>query len=315
MVPYVVGLIAVVVVVVGLVSSVRSMMSGEGHYGIIEAYVGFVRHGKTMLAVQDCIGLARARNAILASNIGIYAPGVETALIGITDDGLDLDALMVLALQCRESGRGLVLLIDEAGIVMPARQWQTFPVSLMWLLQQSGKLMVEVRYTVQHPMFADSILRSLTAVVHNVRCTPPPSIGRRQAGNVLDTLLGSGAISGWRLPVARLRRRLLRPWFLTVTTTVPGDFGTSEIERVLWRRRVRYRMAWEGSYDTDAAVLPAGRLKGAAQFMERLEEAKRQAAEERPSELDPRLEAQLDGLPHGQREAVREAIRDAGPAA
>jgi len=182
---FIVPAIAVgVVVTIGFViyAAIRSKMSGDGHFGIIEAYVGFVRHGKTMLAVQDCIALARGRNAILASNIGITAEGVEVVLLPITNDGLDLDTLMELALRCRVERRGLVLLIDEAGIVMPARQWASFPVGLMWLLQQSGKLMVEIRYTTQHPKFVDAQLRALTAVVHNVRSTPPPTIQRRLQG-------------------------------------------------------------------------------------------------------------------------------------
>lgn len=263
---YGLAVLVVVVLVVFVVGQVRMIMSGDGHFGIIEAYVGFVRHGKTMLAVQDCVELARARGAILASNIAIFAEGVDTKLIGITDDGLDLDELYVLALQCREAGVGLVLLIDEAGIVMPARQWQSFPVGLMWLLQQSGKLMVEIRYTVQHPLFADTILRSLTAVVHNVRATPPPSIRRRIQSREADADPGR-----W---VGRFKRWYYRPWWFRVTTTVPTDFGTEKAEKVMWSRKVNYRRENEGSYDTDAAILPAGRLKGAADFMEKLNRAK-----------------------------------------
>lgn len=222
----------------------RGYLAGDGHFGIIEGYVGFVRHGKSMLCTQDCIALARGRNAVLASNIKITAEGVETVLVPIGKDGLDLDYLMALALRCRAEARGLVLMIDEAGIVMPARQWQSFPVDLMWLLQQSGKLQVEIRWTSQHPTFVDSQLRSLTAVVHRVQCFPPPSIKRRLQGK--------------------------RPLWFQVVTTIPGDFDKSEPDRIMWKRRVRYRREWEASYDTDAAVLPSGRLKGAEDFADRL---------------------------------------------
>lgn len=262
---------------------VKSYLSGDGHFGIIEGYVGFVRHGKSMLAVQDCIALARGRNAVLASNIGITAKGVETVLLPLTDDGLDLDMLMELALRCRSENRGLVLLIDEAGIVMPARQWASFPVGLMWLLQQSGKLMVEIRYTTQHPAFVDSVLRSLTAVVHNVRSTPPPTIKRRIKGK--------------------------RPLFMTVTTSIPGDFGSSMPEKVMWKRRVRYRREWEGSYDTDAAILPAGRLKGAAEFAERIAGAGDRSGY--LGGLDPRLAATIAQLPQAERQRVVASLSEA----
>lgn len=301
--------ICVVFVILYAIGRVRSIMAGDGHFGIIEAYVGFVRHGKTMLAVQDCVALARQRGAILASNIAIFAPGVRVKLLSITDDGLDLDELYVLALQCRELGVGLVLLIDEAGIVMPSRQWQNFPVGLMWLLQQSGKLAVEIRYTTQHPMFVDVILRSLTAVLHNVRGTPPPSIMRRIKCKEAD---GDN-----RRLIGRVRRWFYRPWWFWVTTTVPSDFDKADPDRVLWRRKVKYQREWEGSYDTDAAVLPAGRLKGAADFLAQLDRARETfmgPEDEEPLSLDARLDALIAGLPHVERERTLEALRTAGKA-
>jgi hypothetical protein len=301
---------AIVVAVVAIfgwvfvVGGIRSYMSGDGHFGIIEAYVGFVRHGKTMLCAQDCLALARVRNAILVANIGISCSPAcriemdrqaadakaagddrwslvkadmttmrhfpEHLLLPITDDGLDLEMLEDLAFRLREEGRGLVLMIDEAGIVMPARQWTTFPVRLMWLLQQSGKMMVEIRYTTQHPSFVDSQLRALTAVVHDVRCTPPPTIQRRIKGR--------------------------RPWFMVVTTRMVKDFDKVNEDVVMWKRRVRYRRAWEGSYDTDAAVMPPRRVQGG------------EGIGSDDGRLDPRLAAQIEFLPQRERQKVRAGL-------
>ena len=283
--PIVVVVVAVIVVWVVVVGGVQSYLAGDGHFGIIEGYVGFVRHGKSMLCAQDCIALARGRNAVLASNIAITAEGVQTELVPIGKDGLDLDFLMALALRCRAEGRGLVLMIDEAGIVMPSRQWQSFPVDLMWLLQQSGKLQVEIRWTSQHPAFVDAQLRSLTAVVHRVQCFPPPSIKRRLRGK--------------------------RPLWFQVTTSIPGDFDKADPDRVMWKRRIRYRRAWEASYDTDAAVLPSGRLKGASDFAERLTAAGGVRGLEgvQGLDVDPRLRAHIDSLPQKDRQLVLGRMR------
>lgn len=245
--PYLIAVSAVVLVLaLGGAAKLRALMAGDGHFGVIEGYVGHVRNGKTMLAVQDCITEARALSTVgrcvLASNIKIMADGVEAVIVPTTDDGLDLDFLTDLALTLREQGGSLVLLIDEAGIVMPARQWASFPVGLMWLLQQSGKLRVTIRWTSQDVAFVDSQLRALTAVVHKVVATPPPTIARRLEGK--------------------------RPWAMTVTTSIPA--GVDKPDRMMKERRVRYRREWEAAYDTDAAVLPAGRLKGAAALTDRM---------------------------------------------
>jgi len=176
-----------VLVVVVLVFAVGFVARGGGQYGIIEGYVGTIGAGKTTLAVQHALELARARNALLLSNIPVVCgklckEGVhrhEHELLPVNDDGLDLGALMRRAFELRDQGRGLVLLLDEVGVIMPARLWKQFPVGLMWTLQQSRKLACEWVWTAQDVTFVDLQLRTLTAVVHYVRAYTPPSIWRR----------------------------------------------------------------------------------------------------------------------------------------
>lgn len=231
--------------------SLRYVAKGGGQYGIIEGYVGTIGAGKTTLAVQHALMLARARNAVLLSNIPLVCGKgckadrheIEHALLPMTDEGVDLGDLTRRAFALRDEGRGLVLLMDEVGVVMPARLWKDFSVALMWLLQQSRKLACEWIWTAQDASFVDHQLRTLTAVVHYVRAYPPPSVWRRVKGK--------------------------RPWLMLASaytpTNAPRANGetTGRVDKRIGRRIVRYRRAWEASFDTDGVVLPSRHLKGA----------------------------------------------------
>ncbi len=254
--------LGVVLVVGAIVFAFLYIAKGGGQYGIIEGYVGTIGAGKTTLAVQHALTLARARNAVLLSNIPVicqgpkgspgrrgYSPGckdgvhaIEHGTLPMNDEGLDLGELTRRAFALRDQQRGLVLLMDEVGVIMPARLWKDFSVALMWVLQQSRKLACEWIWTAQDPSFVDHQLRSLTAVVHYVRSYPPPSIWRRARGK--------------------------RPWMLIASAFTPSQAPRAngegaKAEKRIGRRWTRYRRAWEASFDTDGVVLPSKHLKGA----------------------------------------------------
>lgn len=250
--PIFVGIAVVLVVVYLGYWLVLWTANGQGQLGIIEGYVGTIGAGKTTLAVQHSLELARMRDAVLLGNIPVVCgPGCKEGrheltheLLPMTDDGIDLDVLLRRAYELRDQERGLVLLVDEVGVVMPSRLWKDFSVSLMWMLQQSRKLATEWVWTAQDPKFVDLQLRSLTSGVHYIRSYPPPSVWRRVHGK--------------------------RPWVLVDTIYLPGDapaaHGTAQDEkkdRRLGRTWHRYRRAWEGAFDTDGVVLPSRHLKGA----------------------------------------------------
>jgi hypothetical protein len=238
----------------------RYIAKGGGQYGIIEGYVGTIGAGKTTLAVQHALTLARARNAVLLSNIPVLCGRrcqdgehvIEHGTLPVNDDGLDLETLTIRAFALRDQERGLVLLMDEVGVIMPARLWKDFSVSLMWVLQQSRKLACEWVWTAQDVSFVDHQLRSLTAVVHYVRAYPPPSIWRRSRGK--------------------------RPWLLIASAFSPshapranGETGARAAEKRIARTVRFYRRSWERSFDTDGVVLPSKHLKGAEMLVAAVE--------------------------------------------
>lgn len=165
----------------------------------------------------------------------------------VGDEGIDLGTLILWGFRLRDLERGLVLLMDEVGVVMPARAWKDFSVALMWLIQQSRKLSCEWIWTAQDASFVDVQLRSLTAVVHYVQSFPPPSIWRRVKGK--------------------------RPWWLVASAYTPSNApransdGT-KTEKRIGRRLVFYRRRFESAFDTDGVVLPSKYLKGAEQVID-----------------------------------------------
>lgn len=227
------------------------IVAGDGAYGTIEGYVGKPGQGKTTLGVDDAIGRARIRNAYLVSNIPITYAGLDTLLLPVDEDGIDVGWLVTLALKARSEGRGIVLFLDEVGVWMPARLWQAFGIALMWLFQQSRKLTVEMRWTAQSAKFVDAQLRELTAAVHSVTATPPATVGRRFAGK--------------------------RPWWMNVKTYDDADHIGSVDHLVADSSGIfggiRYNKAHEAHFDTDAMVLPPAKLKGAEVLLEAIRRA------------------------------------------
>jgi hypothetical protein len=205
---------------------------------MIEGFVGLLGAGKTMLAVQHALKLARRRNAIMLSNIRVQDAGVEFHQLPVGEDGIDLDELREWQGRAREQDRGLVLLVDEVGILMPARFWQSFPIDLIYTLSQSRKMRLDLVYTSQDIEMVDSMLRRLTQWVYQVKCMPSPTNERREAGK--------------------------RPWFFIREQFRPQHVNTmgdtQRKQRRLAKSWLRYRRDWEGSYDTDELVAPAVRL-------------------------------------------------------
>lgn len=203
---------------------------------MITGYIGGIGTGKTMNAVRDAVETARRRGANLVSNITVTADvGAGSVVkLDIGHDGIDLDALMGVIGRSQDEGRGVVLLLDEVGILMPARFWSDFPIDLVYLLSQSRKEGVDLIYTAQAVEQVDSMLRLLTTYVWLVRCFPSPSIRRQERGK--------------------------RPWLF-----IASKWKLAHIEkqgrRALSRRVWRYRRVWEGSYSTLERVRPPGRFR------------------------------------------------------
>lgn len=198
---------------------------------MITGYVGLIGQGKTMLAADDAIATARRRGALLASNIKLRpGPDVEFVPLLISDDGLDLGQLDTLVQRCRRESRGLVLLIDEVGIIMPARFWQSFPIGLMFVLSQSRKLSLDLIWTSQDVEQVDAFLRRLTQWVYKIKAFPTPSLERRERGK--------------------------RPWFMTKTTFRPAHVTAAANDKRIKRETVWYRREREELYDTDELVMP-----------------------------------------------------------
>jgi hypothetical protein len=202
---------------------------------VITGYVGLIGQGKTMLATVEAVTLARRRNAILASNILVSAPGVDVHRLSVGDDGLE--GVPELLARSKAEGRGVVVLADELGIITPARFWQQgMSIDLMWSMSQSRKLGGDMIFTAQNIAQVDSFLRKLTQYVTRVRAVPAPSIERRERGK--------------------------RPWLYITQRFQPEDADDHRPEKRLARGVVRYRREWEAWYDTDELVHPPSFLRG-----------------------------------------------------
>jgi len=206
---------------------------------VIIGYTGLVGMGKTMLATRDAVDLARRRGAILASNIEVTAPGLTVERIGVGEDGLE--GIPALLARARAEGRGVVILVDEIGIVLPSRFWERgMSIDLMWACSQSRKLGADLIFTCQHVAQLDAFLRRITDWIWRVKAIPHPTIERREAGK--------------------------RPWFFLASRWRPADIDTERPEkrlsRVSWWGGVRYRREWEALYNTDELVRPPAQLRG-----------------------------------------------------
>lgn len=201
---------------------------------MIEGYVGLIGNGKTMLAVQHARTLAKRRGSILAANIGIVPPeGVPFVQLTVGEDGLSVEQLEGLMDDARATGRGVVILVDEIGIIMPARFWQSFPIALMYRISQSRKYSTDLIYTSQDIEDVDAYLRRKTQWVYKVKAIPSPSPEKRERG--------------------------IRPWCFLRTQWRPATIEKRD-KRIGWSL-LRYRREWERVYDTDELVRPPERLQ------------------------------------------------------
>lgn len=206
---------------------------------MIIGYTGLVGMGKTMLAVREAVLLARRRNAYLVSNIKVNAPDLDVIQIAVGDDGLE--GIPDILSTARGEGRGVVILVDEIGIVLPSRFWERgMSIDLMWACSQSRKLGADLIFTCQHVAQLDAFLRRITDWIWRVKAIPHPTIERREQGK--------------------------RPWCFLASRWRPADIDTEKPEkrlsRVSWWGGLRYRREWEGLYDTDELVRPPAHLQG-----------------------------------------------------
>jgi hypothetical protein len=226
---------------------------------MIVGYIGSIGSGKTMNAVRDSVETARRRRAVIVSNIRVSAhtdtKGVRAVhQLAVGHDGIDLEHLRSIideAMRCSTCedrdefgniihGRpgceryGVVVLLDEVGILMPARFWQDFPIDLIFELSQSRKSGVDFLYTAQDVEQVDAVLRRLTQYVYMVKVFPVATIERREKGR--------------------------RPWFFMLTKWKPKHIETQH-RSPLGRSFRLYRRHWERAYSTDELVRPPERLR------------------------------------------------------
>ena len=191
--------------------------------------------GKTMLAVREAVALARRRRAYLVSNIAIDAPDLDALQLEVGDDGLE--GIPAILERARSEGRGVVIFVDEIGIVLPSRFWERgMSIDLMWACSQSRKLGADLIFTCQHVAQLDVFLRRICDWIWQVKCVPHPSIERRERGR--------------------------RPWFFMASRFRPADVDTERPEKRLSRSVIRYRRSWEALYNTDELVRPPASLRG-----------------------------------------------------
>lgn len=201
---------------------------------MIVGYTGRVGQGKTMLAVQEVIRTARIRNAMIASNIRIEWEG-EYRRLEVAENGL-AEVAPILT-EARERGVGVVVFVDEIGIVLPARFWATnTAIDLMWACSQSRKLGADLFFTCQHISQLDAFLRRIADHVWSVWAFPAPTLIRREKGK--------------------------RPWFFRLTKWDVFDMDSMKPEKRLDAEWKRYRREWEAAYDTDELVRPPTSLQG-----------------------------------------------------
>lgn len=221
-----------------------------------------------MLAVREAVRLARRRGAYLASNIEVTAPDVDVVRLSVGDDGLE--GLPELLEQSRAEKRGVVILVDEIGVILPSRFWATgMSIELMWAVSQSRKLAADLIYTAQDIEQVDAFLRRLTSHVEKVRAVPPPSVERREQGK--------------------------RPWFILSNRWLPG--AVDKPDKRLGRSFTWYPREVETWYSTDELVRPPSHLRG-----RRPRSSERSAAPSFSAPAGPRPSA--EGLPLAEKVGV-----------
>lgn len=199
---------------------------------MIVGVTGLLGAGKTAYTVMRCVESCQRTGALLASNIRLQPPdGVDYVQLPVGTDGVDLEALYSLRARCRAEGRGLVLLLDEVGLLLPARFWATFPVPLLSFFVNSRKLRVDIWWVSQDESDVEVSLRRRTQYVFKVRRIP----GAKH--HVSDP--------------GRPRLLMVSQWLSGRVDKPDHRIGR---ELVVWRRK------WESWFDTDELVEPPARV-------------------------------------------------------
>jgi hypothetical protein len=207
----------------------------------VTGYTGKLGAGKTMSAVREA--LCRMDDAggpaLLITPISVKVPEphifyqfalgpkwpeeVARLVWGVSQRGHYLGTPIVY----------IVLLLPEAGVVMGARDWQSFPMSLRWVIAESRHFQMDVIWDAQYLTQVDSILRGITDVIYDIRCIPAASFGRRRRGK--------------------------RPTFL-YWRTYNGEGEYRKRGKGGMLQWCRYPRWMESIYDTDQIVVPPGFL-------------------------------------------------------
>jgi hypothetical protein len=198
--------------------------------------VGRKGHGKTMNGVRVACDMAVLDGLLLCSNIAIIPPaGVEFEQIDMGEGWPERLARLAYAVAegyaVRRDGtryHGLVFFLDEAGLMLNAREWKSFPSVLVWLFSQCRKFKAEMIWTAQWVEMVDAVLRGMTDEVWTVAAWPGPTEGKRRRGK--------------------------RPWLYRVKKWRPSH--VEQKDACLGTYWFRYHREWEGLYDTDAVVWP-----------------------------------------------------------
>jgi uncharacterized membrane protein YgcG len=169
---------------------------------MIRAFVGLPGAGKTASMVAAGLDwLRKSRGQIVSNMAGLRLP----ASVYLSD------LQEVVGLQ------RCLCLLDEAGVCLSSRYWQSVPREVLMQLAQVRHDGVDLYYTAQHMARVDTVLRELTAEA--VVCRP------LAAGYVLQLVTDPGAgkrDSVRRRRVVRLDRRL---WSLYDSYEVVGVHG------------------------------------------------------------------------------------------
>lgn len=151
----------------------------------IYGFVGPLGSGKTHLMVKRGLELAYRRKAVLVSFIKITpseASGIEFRQIGLNDYGIDESELLGEINRARAMGKGVVVLLDEVGILLPAREIRAMSRRLMFAFSQSRKMGVDLLWTAQNAGQVDAFLRRLTEQVTRCKAWPKTTLERFDKG-------------------------------------------------------------------------------------------------------------------------------------
>lgn len=193
--------------------------------------------GKSGFATARAVEMARkrtrrGRRVILASNILLTPPdGLPFVQVPTGEAGLDVDSLTAVQARAAAEGADVIVVIDEAGIAMGARFWQSSPAFLTHWLAMSRKRRVDVIWTAHDAEDVETVLRRRTSFTYDIKRVP------------------SGGDDGTNGP----------PWFLIVTRYARTDVGNRKRRLGLPALR-RWKRSWQDWFDSDEIVPLPGRV-------------------------------------------------------